>query len=226
MEESSHSLRMLARVGARDPVHSTALGKAMLSRLPEDRWDAHFPTPLAGRTQDTITSVAALHEELRVTRERGFAIDRGENEADSMCIGAPIIGLNGSPSPGSVLPRLAPDFRQSWRARSRPRSSERRRTSPVAWPPRRPRSGMAAVAAIDVHRAPRHGRMPGARRPPVSALRVLGGATDVRCELGECPTWDRARERLYWVDIPCGAVHCLDGSERPQSGTTAIACRP
>jgi DNA-binding IclR family transcriptional regulator len=97
MAESSHSLRMLARVGARDPVHSTALGKAMVAYLPEDRWEAHLPDPLSAATKNTITSIAKLRTELRLTRERGYAIDRGENEPDSMCIGAPIIGPEGEP---------------------------------------------------------------------------------------------------------------------------------
>jgi sugar lactone lactonase YvrE len=25
---------------------------------------------------------------------------------------------------------------------------------------------------------------------------------DARAEIGECPVWDPASERLYWVDIP------------------------
>ena len=97
MAESGHSLRMLAHVGSRDPVHSTALGKAMVAHLPEDRWAVHFPNPLSAKTKDTLTSIPALRAELRLTRERGFAIDRGENEPDSMCIGAPIIGPDGEP---------------------------------------------------------------------------------------------------------------------------------
>lgn len=116
MAESSHSLRMLAHVGARDPVHSTALGKAMVAHLPEDRWDAHLPEHLVARTNDTITSISALREELCLTRERGFAIDRGENEPDSLCIGAPIIGPDGEPlaaiSVAAPRTRLTPDLEE------------------------------------------------------------------------------------------------------------------
>jgi len=31
-----------------------------------------------------------------------------------------------------------------------------------------------------------------------------------RCELGESPRWDARSRRLYWIDIPAGAVHTLD----------------
>ena len=36
-----------------------------------------------------------------------------------------------------------------------------------------------------------------------------------RCELGESPRWDSRSGRLYWIDIPAGAVHSLD----PNRGT-------
>ena len=33
---------------------------------------------------------------------------------------------------------------------------------------------------------------------------------DAGASLGECPRWDAARERLWWVDIDAGRVHDLD----------------
>ena len=39
---------------------------------------------------NTITSLPALLEELRKTRERGWAFDDEENEAGTQCVGAPI----------------------------------------------------------------------------------------------------------------------------------------
>jgi sugar lactone lactonase YvrE len=40
---------------------------------------------------------------------------------------------------------------------------------------------------------------------PAAALR-----STPRCELGESPRWDARSGRLYWIDIPAGAVHRVD----------------
>jgi IclR family acetate operon transcriptional repressor len=90
MAESRKSLRMQARLGGRDPVYTTSLGRAMLAFLPDERWSDHLPARLAARTSRTISSLPALRSELMATRARGYAIDNGENEADARCIGAPI----------------------------------------------------------------------------------------------------------------------------------------
>jgi IclR family transcriptional regulator, KDG regulon repressor len=73
--ESRRSLRMQARVGARDSASTTALGKALLATLPVER------QPIA------------LRAELRRVRERGWATDHGENEDDSWCVGVALTGV-------------------------------------------------------------------------------------------------------------------------------------
>lgn len=95
MVESRRSLRMQAQLGGRDPVHSTALGKAMLAFLPEERWGEHLPARLSPRTEASHHSLAALRDDLRRTRERGYGLDDGENEEGVRCIGAPILDRDG-----------------------------------------------------------------------------------------------------------------------------------
>ncbi len=85
--ESRRSLRMQARVGAHDPAHTTALGKALLAALPPERLLQHLPARLMARTDETLTTLAALHRELRLARERGWASDHSENEDDTWCVG-------------------------------------------------------------------------------------------------------------------------------------------
>jgi IclR family transcriptional regulator, KDG regulon repressor len=97
MVESRLSLRMQAQLGGRDPVYSTSLGKAMLAFLPEEAWNNHLPKRLTARTPHTITALSALQQDLRETRERGFSIDRAENEEGARCIGAPIFDSYGTP---------------------------------------------------------------------------------------------------------------------------------
>ena len=80
---SRHDLRPVVRVGRRMPVHSTALGKALLA----DRSDPVLPAELERHTEHTITDHAALAEELRRVRDRGYAVDREENSPGICCFG-------------------------------------------------------------------------------------------------------------------------------------------
>src|SRR5438552_16604610 len=60
MLESPHAFRMTARVGARSPVHSTALGKAIAAFLPEEEVRPITQSrKLTALTSKTITSPAA-----------------------------------------------------------------------------------------------------------------------------------------------------------------------
>lgn len=93
--ESSRALRMRAQIGGRDPVYSTSLGKAILAFLPDEVWSRHLPTRLPAQTSNTLTSLAILRKDLMLARERGYAIDKGENEDGSYCVGAPIFDHQG-----------------------------------------------------------------------------------------------------------------------------------
>lgn len=93
--ESRHSLRMRAQVGGRDPAYSTSVGKALLSALPEHQWAQHLPPRLVARTARTLTTVAAIRRELLLTHQRGYALDRGENEEQCVCVGVPIRDQSG-----------------------------------------------------------------------------------------------------------------------------------
>jgi IclR family transcriptional regulator, KDG regulon repressor len=88
--ESGRALRMQARVGGRDPLHSTAIGKAILAQLPSDVRHSILPPTLRQRTSRTITSVAALDAELVRVRARGYAEEEEENEMGAACISVPL----------------------------------------------------------------------------------------------------------------------------------------
>lgn len=93
--ESPRSLRMAARIGARDLVHSTALGKAILAFMPHDQRAPLLASPLTARTGHTITSTDRLIEELETIRTQGIARESGENEPDARCVGAPVFDRHG-----------------------------------------------------------------------------------------------------------------------------------
>jgi IclR family acetate operon transcriptional repressor len=89
--ESPRAIRFAARKGDRDPVHSTALGKAITSRLPEHQVRRILAEEgMPQRTSRTITDPRSFLEELAEVRRRGYALDNGENEEDGRCVAVPV----------------------------------------------------------------------------------------------------------------------------------------
>ncbi|MEV7596044.1 IclR family transcriptional regulator [Kitasatospora sp. NPDC089797] len=82
---SRHYLRPFTRVGRRLPAHATALGKALLATLPDEEVARLLPERLDPLTDRTHTTRAALLEDLRAVRERGYATDREENTLGLCC---------------------------------------------------------------------------------------------------------------------------------------------
>jgi DNA-binding IclR family transcriptional regulator len=83
--ESAHHLRLTSRVGRRLSAHATSLGKALLAELPDAEVDELLPAVLAPLTPDTLTERAKLFADLEATRDRGYAIERGENTQGLGC---------------------------------------------------------------------------------------------------------------------------------------------
>jgi IclR family acetate operon transcriptional repressor len=110
--ESRRAFKMSSRVGGRDMPHATSLGKAILAFLPEEEVERIAgATGLPRRTANTICSLPQLKQELASTRQRGYAIDDGENEEGARCVGAPIFDRRGNVS--AALSVSGPAFRTS-----------------------------------------------------------------------------------------------------------------
>ncbi len=91
--ESKRTVRLAANHGDRDPLHSTALGKAIASQLSDDRVrELLDQVGMDYRTPNTITSVNGYLDELAKVRRVGYAVDNGENELDGRCVAVPILG--------------------------------------------------------------------------------------------------------------------------------------
>ena len=89
--ESHRTLPIMSRIGSRAPAYCTGVGKALLSSLPTDQVVALLREfPPTRRTPETITDPIRLLEEIKLTAERGYAIDNGEHEAGIKCFAAPI----------------------------------------------------------------------------------------------------------------------------------------
>jgi len=89
--ESHRTLPIMSRIGSRAPAYCTGVGKALLSGLPTDQVVSLLrETTLEKRTPNTITDPIKLLEEIKLTAERGYAVDNGEHEAGIKCFAAPI----------------------------------------------------------------------------------------------------------------------------------------
>ena len=84
-------LETSARIGQRRHLHQLAAGKAILAYLPDDELGAIIGRQgLMEMTENTITDETALHEELEMIRERGYAFNIGESINGLNAVGAPI----------------------------------------------------------------------------------------------------------------------------------------
>lgn len=90
------ALGMRSEVGRRAPAHSTALGKAILSCLPQKEIEKHIREfGLSRVTPKTITVRKKFLAELAKARECGYAIDNEENEIGGRCIAVPVFDHTG-----------------------------------------------------------------------------------------------------------------------------------
>ncbi|MEO0475860.1 MAG: IclR family transcriptional regulator [Planctomycetota bacterium] len=89
--ESTQPLRRIVESGELDPFHSTALGRCIVSHMPEPSWTRLLRgASLESRTPATITSVKKLREVLHTSRERGYAVEEEENDVGVMCLACPV----------------------------------------------------------------------------------------------------------------------------------------
>jgi IclR family transcriptional regulator, KDG regulon repressor len=94
----SNRVQMKTSIGGQVELHSTSVGKAWLSGLPDQRLlEVLKSLELKRHTAKTFTTPEALFDELKLTREQGFAFDDEENEPDIRCFGSPIFNRSGEP---------------------------------------------------------------------------------------------------------------------------------
>lgn len=77
-------------------LHCTGSGKIMLSYMSHDEQEEYLSKPLERRTENTITDPEALRTELYISRERGYAIDNMEAEANTRCVAVVIRRRDGT----------------------------------------------------------------------------------------------------------------------------------
>jgi DNA-binding IclR family transcriptional regulator len=99
------AVRLTSTIGGRNPAHSTAAGKLLLSYHVSTQAELRALVgdgELERRTANTITDIPALLTELRRIRKNGYATDDQENEFGVNCASVPLF-LDRSDSPSGAL---------------------------------------------------------------------------------------------------------------------------
>jgi len=90
-------MRVTISVGTRFPAYATSMGRVLLAAKPDDWLDGYFSSVrLRELTDHTITSPAALRQELRKIRSRGWALVDQELEEGLRSLAAPIRDADGT----------------------------------------------------------------------------------------------------------------------------------
>lgn len=100
---------LISRVGLRLPAHLTAVGQAILMRLPPWELRALLParSTLVRRTGRGPTLVSELERQLAEARERGFALERDMTTVGVTCIAATVFAHDQRPIAGLGLSYLS-----------------------------------------------------------------------------------------------------------------------
>ena len=101
---SLHPFKYFVDLGARCPAYCCAPGKAILAFLPADECGKIVDGFRFEKfTENTLTDRRALMAELKEVRERGYAVDRGENFVGINCVGVPVLDRYGYPVGGITI---------------------------------------------------------------------------------------------------------------------------
>lgn len=102
--ESHWPLGLRFETGSRVPMHCTAIGKLLLSRLPEEALDAYLASGALSRyTATTITDARRLKAELARIRRDEYSVDNQEFMSGVVCIAVPVV----APRDGGLSAGLA-----------------------------------------------------------------------------------------------------------------------
>lgn len=89
--DSLYNLRMYSRVGRRNPLYSTAIGKVLLAWRPSaEVLDILSDVEYVSSTERTIVSTEALLPVLDLVREQGYGEDLEEQEEGLRCVAVPV----------------------------------------------------------------------------------------------------------------------------------------
>jgi IclR family KDG regulon transcriptional repressor len=97
--EGTLPIRFVWQVGDRLPLHTTAMGKAMLACMSVEEIDRHLGRgkALRGLTEKSIRTRARLDVDIAKARERGWGLAREESHAGLTAVGSALLDKAGRP---------------------------------------------------------------------------------------------------------------------------------
>ena len=99
--ETHESIRAFFPPGTQAPMHTSGIGKALLSTFSEERVARIFGAePVKRFTASSCATLQALEADLARVRSRGYAIDNEERTEGMRCIAAPVFDAANAPVAG------------------------------------------------------------------------------------------------------------------------------
>ena len=94
--ETTNPIRAFFSAGTRALMHSSGVGKALLSQMPRPRIEALLhKAGLPRYTPKTLATAKALYADLETTAQRGWSFDQEERYEGMSCVGAAICNAKG-----------------------------------------------------------------------------------------------------------------------------------
>ncbi|MDF2670686.1 MAG: IclR family transcriptional regulator [Paenibacillus sp.] len=90
-KQSTHPVRFVSHMGMQLPLHATAMGKVLLSGMSDEEIVQLYPDGELGKlTEQTLSHLDELLEQLQKIRQDGLAFSSGESVQGIQCVAAPI----------------------------------------------------------------------------------------------------------------------------------------
>ncbi len=94
----ARDVRMQVLVGESFPLHAGSPSKAFLAFMDDTDRDNYLNSgPLSALTDHTVVDASHLRDELRIIRERGYAVSFGERQAGAASVAAPVLDHDSQP---------------------------------------------------------------------------------------------------------------------------------
>jgi DNA-binding IclR family transcriptional regulator len=92
VEAEGSVIRSVARLGrSNSPMYCSGLGKALLAALPDHELIRRYRGAVfAQKTPYSIATFNELMDEIRLTRQRGYAVDEMESNEQQFCVACPV----------------------------------------------------------------------------------------------------------------------------------------
>lgn len=94
IQSRDFGIKLFSEIGKSFPLHCTGLGKVLLAYAPEEIFLTLMSQPLEACTEKTITDQDQLQSELKLIRDKGYALDNEEITKGIKCVAAPVFGHN------------------------------------------------------------------------------------------------------------------------------------